>query len=109
MTKRTEPKARATEMAYDAIEGLIATLKLEPGQAIVENDLVELTGLGRTPIREALMRLVAAGLIEQQPRRGMRVSDIHVAEHLVLIDTRRVLEQLIAAEDRKSTRLNSSH
>src|SRR3546814_6887824 len=43
------------------------------------------------------MRLVAAGLIEQQPRRGMRVSDIHVAEHLVLIDTRRVLEQLIAA------------
>ncbi|MDS1142234.1 GntR family transcriptional regulator [Pusillimonas sp. SM2304] len=97
MTKRTEPKARATEVAYDAIESLIATLKLEPGQAIVENDLVQLTGLGRTPIREALMRLVAAGLIEQQPRRGLRVSDIYVAEHLILIDTRRVLEQLIAA------------
>ncbi len=91
------PKTRAAELAYDAIEGLIATLKLQPGTNIVEQDLVQLTGLGRTPIREALMRLVAVGLIEQQPRRGLRVSDIHIAEHLVLIDTRRVLDQLIAA------------
>ena len=89
-------KARATEVAYDKIERLIATLKLPPGQAIVENDLIKLTGLGRTPIREALMRLVADGLIEQQPRRGLRVGGIPVAEHLVLIETRRVLEQLIA-------------
>lgn len=90
------PKSRATELAYDAIETLIATLKLEPGQAIVESDLVQLTGLGRTPIREALMRLVARGLIDQQPRRGLRVSEIRIAEHLILIETRRVLEQLIA-------------
>ncbi|MBP6020284.1 MAG: GntR family transcriptional regulator [Burkholderiaceae bacterium] len=89
------PKSRATELAYDAIETLIATLKLEPGQAIVESDLVQLTGLGRTPIREALMRLVATGLIDQQPRRGLRVSEIRIAEHLILIETRRVLEQLI--------------
>ena len=90
-------KSRATEVAYNAIETLIATLKLEPGQTIVENDLIQMTGLGRTPIREALMRLVSSGLIEQQPRRGLRVSEIRIAEHLILIDTRRVLEQLIAA------------
>ncbi|TCT10271.1 GntR family transcriptional regulator [Paralcaligenes ureilyticus] len=96
MNKIQVSKARTTEIAYDLIEGLIATLKLQPGQAIVENDLVELIGLGRTPIREALMRLVAGGLIEQQPRRGLRVGEIRVAEHLVLIGTRRVLEQLIA-------------
>lgn len=96
MTKVKVPKARATQVAYDMIEALIATLKLKPGQAIVEGDLIELIGLGRTPIREALMRLVAGGLIIQEPRRGLRVSDIRVAEHLTLIDTRRVLEQLIA-------------
>lgn len=90
-------KSRVTELAYNAIETLIATLKLEPGQDIVESDLVQMTGLGRTPIREALMRLVARGLIEQQPRRGLRVSEIRIAEHLMLIETRRVLEQLIAA------------
>ncbi|WP_322995508.1 GntR family transcriptional regulator [Castellaniella sp.] len=89
-------KQRATESAYDAIEQLIATLQLEPNQPIVESDLIQLTGLGRTPIREALMRLVARGLIEQQPRRGLRVSEIRIAEHLILIDTRRVLERLIA-------------
>src|SRR5690554_3538591 len=97
MSKVKMPKARATEVAYDMIEGLIATLKLKPGQAIVESELVERVGLGRTPIREALMRLVAGGLIEQEPRRGMRVSEIGVAEHLILIDTRRVLERLIAS------------
>lgn len=96
MNKAAPLKTRAADVAYDTLEGLIATLKLSPGQSIVEADLVGMTGLGRTPIREALMRLVAGGLIEQQPRRGLRVSDIHVAEHLVLIGTRRVLEQLIA-------------
>src|SRR3546814_10560956 len=43
------------------------------------------------------MRLVSGGLVEQEPRRGLRVSDIRVAEHLTLIDTRRVLEHLIAS------------
>src|SRR3546814_3380468 len=75
-------KTRATEVAYDTIEGMIATLQLQPGQAIVESELVERTGLNRTPIREELLRLVAGGLIEQEPRRGMRVSEIGVAEHL---------------------------
>ncbi len=90
-------KLRATELAYDSIEQMIATLRLEPNQPISESELIKLTGLGRTPIREALMRLVASGLIEQQPRRGLRVSEIRIAEHLILIETRRVLERLIAA------------
>lgn len=95
MSSLIATESRAAEVAYHAIEQLIATLKLKPGQAIVESDLTELTGLGRTPIREALMRMVAMGLIEQQPRRGLRVSEIRVAEHLTLIETRRVLERLI--------------
>jgi len=98
------PKKRIAEAAYDAIENLIATLALEPNQPIVESELVSITGFGRTPVREALMQLVANGLIEQQPRRGMRVSEIRIAEHLVLIETRRVLEGLIArASARRAT------
>src|SRR5690625_417235 len=98
------PKKRIAEAAYDAIENLIATLALEPNQPIVESELVRITGFGRTPVREALMQLVANGLIEQQQRRGMRVSEIRIAEHLVLIETRRVLERLIArASARRAT------
>lgn len=90
-------KRRVADQAYDALESMIATLVLKPGAPIVEAELIERTGLGRTPTREALMRLVSNGLIVQLPRRGLRVSDIWLAEHLDLIEARRVLERLIAA------------
>jgi len=88
---------RVADQAYDAIESMIATLALKPGAPIVESDLIERTGLGRTPTREALMRLVANGLIVQLPRRGLLVSDIQLAQHLDLLEARRVLERLIAS------------
>jgi DNA-binding GntR family transcriptional regulator len=90
------PKRRAADMAYDAIETLLSTLQLEPGSPVVEADLAERTGLGRTPVREALQRMISSGLIVQQPRRGLLVSNIDLADHLDVIQTRRVLENLIA-------------
>jgi DNA-binding GntR family transcriptional regulator len=48
-------------------------------------------------VREALMRMVSIGLIVQQPRRGLLVSAIDLADHLDVIQTRRVLERVIAA------------
>jgi DNA-binding GntR family transcriptional regulator len=90
-------KRRAADQAFDRIEGLIATLELRPGAPVVEAELIEHTGLGRTPVREALMRLSAQGLLVQLPRRGLLVSDLNVAEHLDLLEARRVLEQLLAA------------
>jgi DNA-binding GntR family transcriptional regulator len=94
--KSNSPKLRAADIAYDAIESMIVTLQLKPGMPIVESDLIELTGLGRTPLREALMRMSTNGLIIQLPRRGLIVSDIEAGEHITLIETRRVLERLIA-------------
>lgn len=91
------PKRRAAELAYDAIERLFSTLVLEPGTPIVEGEIVERTGLGRTPVREALLRMASLGLIVQQPRRGLMVSNIDLADHLDVIATRRVLENLIAS------------
>ncbi|MGV8897626.1 MAG: GntR family transcriptional regulator [Burkholderiaceae bacterium] len=91
------PKQRAADIAYDVLESMIVTLQLKPGTPIVEAELVDATGLGRTPLREALMRMSTNGLIVQLPRRGLIVSDIELAEHLTLIETRRVLERLIAA------------
>ncbi|MCA1323362.1 GntR family transcriptional regulator [Herbaspirillum sp. alder98] len=99
------PKRRAAEHAYDAIERLFSTLVLEPGSPIVEADIVERTGLGRTPVREALLRMASLGLIVQQPRRGLLVSAIDLADHLDVIATRRVLENLIASmAARRATR-----
>lgn len=94
--KTSSLKFRAADIAYDAIESMIVTLQLKPGMPIVESDLIELTGLGRTPLREALMRMSSNGLILQLPRRGLIISDIEAGEHISLIETRRVLERLIA-------------
>ncbi len=95
--KSAAPKLRAADVAYDAIESMIVTLKLKPGSPIVESELVDITGLGRTPLREALMRMSSNGLIVQLPRRGLIISDIEAAEHMTLIETRRVIERLIAS------------
>jgi DNA-binding GntR family transcriptional regulator len=91
------PKRRAADVAYDAIETMISTLQLQPGSPVVEAEIAESTGLGRTPVREALLRMVSIGLIVQQPRRGLQVSNIDLADHLDVIQTRRVLERLIAS------------
>lgn len=93
----TPAKMRAADIAYDAIESMIVTLQLKPGAPIVESELIEITGLGRTPLREALMRMSSNGLIVQLPRRGLIVKDIEAAEHVTLIETRRVVEKLIAS------------
>lgn len=93
----TAVRRRTADVAYDAIETLIATLQLEPGSPVVEAEIAERTGLGRTPVREALLRMVSIGLVVQQPRRGLLVSHIDLADHLDVIQTRRVLERLIAS------------
>lgn len=94
---RPLPKRRVADLAYEAIETLLSTLQLEPGSQVVEAELAERTSLGRTPVREALMRMVSIGLIVQQPRCGLLVSTIDLADHLDVVQTRRVLELLIAA------------
>lgn len=90
-------KRREADIAYDAIEAMISTMTLPPGSPIVEAEISEAIQVGRTPVREALMRLMSIGLVVQQPRRGLLVSPIDLANHLDVIHTRRVLEQLIAA------------
>ena len=91
------PKRRDADEAYETLETLISTLHLQPGAQVVESELVARTQLGRTPLREALLRMVSTGLIVQQPRRGLSISAIDLADHLDVVQTRRVLERLIAA------------
>jgi|ERR1700676_906161 DNA-binding GntR family transcriptional regulator len=84
------------EQAYDTLEEMIVTLVLPPGATLTESVLIEETGLGRTPMREALQRLSDVGLIDIIPRQGTRVTDINIADQLLLLEVRRELERLIA-------------
>jgi DNA-binding GntR family transcriptional regulator len=55
-----------------------------------------MTGIGRTPIREALQRLAREKLVSIRPRRGIVVTEINVGSQLRLLEVRRELERLIA-------------
>jgi DNA-binding GntR family transcriptional regulator len=71
-------------------------LKLAPGASVSEGELSSLTGIGRTPIREALQRLAREKLVSILPRRGVVVTEINVGNQLRLLEVRRELERLIA-------------
>ncbi|UCD68001.1 MAG: GntR family transcriptional regulator [Betaproteobacteria bacterium] len=83
-----------SEQAYRMLEEMIVTMDLQPGALLSESRLVEMLGLGRTPIREALQRLATEGLVEIMARRGIRVTDINIRQQLRLLEVRRALEQL---------------
>ena len=97
---RFEPRKDAdrtlTERAYVAIEEMICTLRLEPGEVLSEGTLSETLGIGRTPVREALQRLAREGLVTVLPRRGVLVSEFNVKKQLRMLEVRRELERLMA-------------
>ncbi|HEY0293264.1 MAG TPA: GntR family transcriptional regulator [Hansschlegelia sp.] len=88
--------ATLTDQAYLQLEELITTLQLPPGAFLSELALSERLSIGRTPIREALQRLARDGLVVVIPRRGILVSEINLKSQLRLLETRRVLEALLA-------------
>jgi DNA-binding GntR family transcriptional regulator len=92
----TRATATLTDVAYVQLEELITTLQLPPGAFLSELALAERLSIGRTPIREALQRLARDGLVVVIPRRGILVSEINLRSQLRLLETRRVLEALLA-------------
>ena len=71
---RGRPKGSGSQRVYDAIRDQILTLRLKPGTIVDELALVKVFNLSRTPVREALIRLEADGLVQIVPNRGARVA-----------------------------------
>jgi DNA-binding GntR family transcriptional regulator len=94
-TNGVEAETQA-EQAYILIREKIVRLDFAPGDVLREDDLRDSTGLGRTPIREALQRLQREYFVNVIPRRGMFVSGIEVEELSLLFETRAVLEPYTA-------------
>lgn len=84
-----------SERAFQAIRQMIVTLELAPGAVVDDDELQRRLGLGRTPIREALQRLVRDQFVTIVPRRGMYVSSVDVSELSTLYETRAILEPYV--------------
>lgn len=87
---------RLSEKAYRLIKEKIVTLELQPFSVINEQMLMEELDLGRTPIREALLRLAAEGLVDIVPRRGMFVANISITDLQKIFEVRVTLEGFCA-------------
>jgi DNA-binding GntR family transcriptional regulator len=79
-TGRGRPKGTGAQRVFDALRDDILRLRLKPGAHIEEAALEKRFKVSRTPVREALIRLAAAGLVTLLPNRGAQVAQIDISE-----------------------------
>lgn len=83
--------SRATA-AYDAIRAMIVEGSLAPGDRVHEEDVAGRLGISRTPVREAIGRLVNEGLIARGDGGAPTVHRLSADEILEILNVRRLLE-----------------
>jgi DNA-binding GntR family transcriptional regulator len=87
-----EERPLIAEQAYFQLRDRIVTLKLPPGTALREDDLMRELNIGRTPLREAVKRLELENLVTVLPRRGTRVTEVQIADIVHITELRAELE-----------------
>ncbi|GAA4953320.1 GntR family transcriptional regulator [Streptomonospora halophila] len=85
-------KTSATDRAYRHTKDAILDRRYAGGDLISEGDIAAGVGVSRTPVREALLRLEAEGLVRLYPKRGALVVPVSQDEIDDVIETRRLVE-----------------
>lgn len=88
----SRPMLTLRQQVEEKVRNAITLGKFKPGQRLVERELCELLGVGRTSIREALRQLEAEGLVENTPHKGPQVRMISDEEARQLYSVRALLE-----------------
>lgn len=83
---------RASDRAHALLRADIVEWRLMPGSVLAEVEQAERLGVSRTPLREAISRLVAEGLAIPQGGRGVVVSSVSLDDVTDLFDVRLPLE-----------------
>lgn len=87
---------RASDRAYVTLVSEIQTGELAPGSVLAETEQAMRLGVSRTPMREAIGRLVADGLARQQSPRTTVVTGFEADDIKRLFEARRALEETAA-------------
>ncbi|MER6528031.1 GntR family transcriptional regulator [Streptomyces sp. NPDC001508] len=77
---RNRTRTRTSDLVHDELVSAIRELRLVPGASLSETDLANRLHVSRTPVREALARLVDAGLVHVVPQVGTRVGLIRLRD-----------------------------
>jgi DNA-binding GntR family transcriptional regulator len=81
-----------SQLVYNTLKGFIREGRLKPGQRIREAEIAERLRVSRTPVREAMHRLITEGLLEINPIRGFAVAELDKQQVLELYALREFLE-----------------
>lgn len=87
-----QDRPNLTNQVYEQLIEILIRGELKPGDVIVERRMAERLNASRTPVREALGRLEAEGLVYKQPSRGVTVSPFSTEAFVELLNVRQVLE-----------------
>jgi DNA-binding GntR family transcriptional regulator len=86
-------KKQLHDVAFSKIYNKIITLEYEQGQILYEKQLIQELGIGRTPIREALLRLAANGLVDSNPNNAFVVSSITLQNIKAVFESLEIMER----------------
>jgi DNA-binding GntR family transcriptional regulator len=84
--------AHLGDQAYDHLRELILSREIPGGTELPEGRLAERLNVSRTPMREALVRLVGEGLLERTSDRAYRVRSVSTREFFECMQLREILE-----------------
>ncbi len=94
-TKKMQKQPLA-DIAYETIVRKIVSLEYQPSQHLEENQLVDELGIGRTPIREALVRLRGEKMLQSHPNKGVVVRPITIQNAKAMFESMEIIELGIA-------------
>lgn len=88
---------------YETLRDEILSLEMEPGQLVDESSLAARFGVSRSPVREAMVRLVSEALLQTLPNKGTIVTPLRIQEFPHYVDTLDLIQRAttrLAAEVR---------
>jgi len=90
------PRRSLRDEVFDVLHNRLIAGQIRPGEWLRQEDIASQLGVSMTPVREALDLLVASGLAEREPYRGVRVVELSHAEMLDAYGLRILLEPAAA-------------
>ncbi|MEV7607801.1 GntR family transcriptional regulator [Paenarthrobacter sp. NPDC089322] len=94
----TQARNTGANHVYTELKRQILSLELKPGTRIYEPAMSTALQVSRTPLREAIRRLISESLLEQQATGGVLVPQLDAKAVSELYDVRAALESLMARE-----------
>ena len=91
-TRKGKGAQSLRDAAYEAIKHRIITCAFRPGEYLNEAFVSASLGIGRTPVHQAIDRLMLEGMVEVMPRKGVIVKPVSLDEIMQIVDVRLINE-----------------